>query len=170
MITSLLKMEEMANAGINFGLDTVTPAYEEPKDCYQIPIPCELLERSNLPHAIQSLQFSPAYEPVNKKAEKTPLNFTSNNLKAAELDNWITDYLGLKDPDNEIDSDCLDCLDRCGSRCKPLCSLLSSCNEDQSNYTCNYRLLLFLTFYLVATLTSWSALTTILAVLDHGFG
>ena len=45
MINSLLKMEEMKNAGINFGLDSVTPAYEQPKDCYQIPIPCDLLEK-----------------------------------------------------------------------------------------------------------------------------
>ena len=45
MIHSLLKMEQMKNAGINFGLDTVTPVYEQRRDCYQIPIPCDVLER-----------------------------------------------------------------------------------------------------------------------------
>ncbi len=45
MISSLLKMEEMKNAGMNFGLDTVAPEFVEPKDCYQIPIPCELLAK-----------------------------------------------------------------------------------------------------------------------------
>ncbi len=55
MISSLLKMEEMKNAGMNFGLDTEAPEFIEPKDCYQIPIPCELLAKANMP--IRSLQM-----------------------------------------------------------------------------------------------------------------
>ena len=45
MIDELKKMEEMKNTGTNFGIDSVTPTYESPKDCYTIPIPCDVLER-----------------------------------------------------------------------------------------------------------------------------
>ena len=45
MITTLRKMEEMKNAGVNFGLDPVTDAPPIDKDCFQVPIPCELLSR-----------------------------------------------------------------------------------------------------------------------------
>lgn len=45
MITALRKMEEMKNAGVNFGLDPVTAAPPMEKDCFQVPIPCELLAR-----------------------------------------------------------------------------------------------------------------------------
>ena len=43
MISTLMKMEEMKNAGRNFGLETVTQAYDDPKDCFNIPIDCQLI-------------------------------------------------------------------------------------------------------------------------------
>lgn len=45
MITALRKMEEMKNAGVNFGLDPITPPPPVEKDCFQVPIPCSLLAR-----------------------------------------------------------------------------------------------------------------------------
>ena len=45
MITALRKMEEMKDAGVNFGLDPATPPPPVDKDCFQVPIPCELLAR-----------------------------------------------------------------------------------------------------------------------------
>ena len=50
MMTALLKMEEMKNAGVNFGLDVVTAEPPARKDCFTVPIPCELLARSPLKH------------------------------------------------------------------------------------------------------------------------
>jgi hypothetical protein len=45
MMTALLKMEEMKNAGVNFGLDVVTAEPPMRKDCFKVPIPCGLLSR-----------------------------------------------------------------------------------------------------------------------------
>ena len=45
MIDSLKIMEDMKNLGTNFGLDTQAPTLESPKDCYTIPMSCELLEK-----------------------------------------------------------------------------------------------------------------------------
>ena len=45
MIDSLKIMEDMSKLGTNFGLDTVVPSLESPKDCYTIPFKCELLEK-----------------------------------------------------------------------------------------------------------------------------
>ena len=53
IIDSLKEMEDMKNAGTNFGLDTVTSTVEPLRNCYTIPMPCEVLERyvsSPLPH------------------------------------------------------------------------------------------------------------------------
>ena len=45
MISALKKLEEMRNEGANFGLDAPTLATQPPKDCFQVPIPCELLSK-----------------------------------------------------------------------------------------------------------------------------
>lgn len=45
MINTLRKMEEMKNAGVNFGLEPVTEAPPIDKDCFQVPIPCSLLSQ-----------------------------------------------------------------------------------------------------------------------------
>ena len=45
MISALQKMEEMKNAGVNFGLDLGTTESPIRKDCFTVPIPCELLSR-----------------------------------------------------------------------------------------------------------------------------
>ena len=45
MIDSLKIMEDMKNLGTNFGLDTAAPTLETLRDCYTIPIPCDLLEK-----------------------------------------------------------------------------------------------------------------------------
>lgn len=76
MINSLLKMEEMKNAGINFGLETATEIYDQPKDCYQIPIPCELLQNPQFPLTVNigSLQFNqPVYDVDGKTADHSGL-------------------------------------------------------------------------------------------------
>ena len=44
MINDLRKMEVMKNSGVNFGLDpSVTDAPIVDKNCYNVPIPCNLL-------------------------------------------------------------------------------------------------------------------------------
>eukprot|EP00095_Tigriopus_kingsejongensis_P002203 maker-scaffold1312_size48844-snap-gene-0.10 protein:Tk02203 transcript:maker-scaffold1312_size48844-snap-gene-0.10-mRNA-1 annotation:"transmembrane channel-like protein 1" len=45
MISTLRKMEEMKNAGVNFGLEPMTVAPPIDKDCFQVPIPCSLLSQ-----------------------------------------------------------------------------------------------------------------------------
>ena len=45
MISTLMKMEEMKNAGVNFGLETVTQIVDNPKDCFKVPIPCDLVNK-----------------------------------------------------------------------------------------------------------------------------
>jgi hypothetical protein len=45
MIHALQKLEEMRNEGANFGLDAPLVSTPPPKDCFQVPIPCELLSK-----------------------------------------------------------------------------------------------------------------------------
>jgi hypothetical protein len=45
MIHALQKLEEMRNEGANFGLDAPIVSTPPPKDCFQVPIPCELLSK-----------------------------------------------------------------------------------------------------------------------------
>ena len=45
MIHALAKLEEMKRGGANFGLDQPAASTPPPKDCFQVPIPCELLSK-----------------------------------------------------------------------------------------------------------------------------
>ena len=47
MIHALEKIENMTKAGVDFGLDLTTASPPIRKDCFTVPIPCELLNRED---------------------------------------------------------------------------------------------------------------------------
>ena len=108
MIESLKRMEEMNKAGINFGLDNIPSTFEPPKDCYQIPIPCDVLEKTNLP---------PMY--------------------SLQLENSSVAVLVTPMPMNETMfgyDHCSSCLDKCGSECQDECFSLFDCQPLNGYY------------------------------------
>ena len=48
MTEELKTLEQQQSQGLDLGLGMVTEAYEKPKNCYKVPIPCEILERQKL--------------------------------------------------------------------------------------------------------------------------
>ena len=98
MIHALEKIENMTKAGVDFGLDLTTAAPPLRKDCFTVPIPCELLARqdADLPAVLSlfyefegeeqgnSNGFNASGEFFFEGGEGFNLSFTDNNATSIQ--------------------------------------------------------------------------------------
>lgn len=125
MITDLALLEKMNREGVNLGLESATTPAPVLKDCFKVPIPCELISREQpgLPPVL-SLYYEFGDDEVEEHFENITNNqttisiippngtqFQSENFTANNMDNYnnSTNTTDLFPPDNsgqsEIETD-----------------------------------------------------------------
>ena len=132
MTDELRTLEQQQSQGLDLGLGMVTEAYEKPKNCYKIPIPCEVLERQklllskeNLGNTIYSIEYN--IEQVNYfgNNNNTDINIADNAADENDMMNsqiQLVEFLGENCTSN--------CTDTCGFQCLALCNLTCSIGQD----------------------------------------
>ena len=111
MTEELRELELQQSQGLDLGLGMVTEAYEKPKNCFKIEIPCDVLEkleRQKQGNTIYSIEYN--VEQVNF--------FDKNNT---DIDN--EDDLNYKVIEFQGENCTSNCTDTCGFQCLALCNL-----------------------------------------------
>ena len=111
MTEELRELELQQSQGLDLGLGMVTEAYEKPKNCFKIEIPCDVLEkleRQKQSNTIYSIEYN--VEQVNF--------FDKNNT---DIDN--EDDLNSKVIEFQGENCTSNCTDTCGFQCLALCNL-----------------------------------------------
>ena len=121
MMERLLEMQDrMKNQGMDFGLDLANDSVMVPRDCFKVPIPCELLEKREL-FGIPIAELERSEYNMAISYDKGPVNST----------------IVLMAPNNVYfdGNDCsADCLDDCGTKCEYLCNVTCG-NNDHDFFT-----------------------------------
>ena len=118
MMERLLEMQDlMKNQGMDFGLDLANDSVMVPRDCFKVPIPCELLEKREL-FGIPIAELERSEYNMAISYDKGPVNST----------------IVLMAPNVHFDgNDCsADCLDDCGTKCEYLCNV--TCGNDHDTF------------------------------------
>jgi len=161
IISVLERLHQQKQNGTNFGLEQVTTPAPAPRDCYNIPVPCWLLE-SDDPRLPAPLSLYYELPPEDKEADPAPVtapaviqdlfedlstNITLEgffaNVSSSNHSSDGADDLVLGDDRGMVDTwlhnltrsskeKCPSCLERCGHGCFDLCHLITDCSGEEN--------------------------------------